>query len=62
MGREGEDKDCVEGTTSVSTLSNKILGSGGDDLDSTTLTSLSKGRVGSTKVVTKSNALTSLFN
>ena len=46
--REGQYKDYVKGTTSVSTLSYEIVGFGGDDIDSTTLTSLSKGRVGQT--------------
>ena len=48
-GREGEDEDSIEGTTSVSTLSDERVGSSGDHFDSATLTSLSKGRVGSTK-------------
>ena len=45
--REGQDEDYVKGTTSVSTLSYEIVGFGGDDIDSTTLTSVFKGRVGS---------------
>ena len=43
--REGQDEDCVEVTTSILTLSNERVGSCGYDIDSTTLTSLSKGRV-----------------
>ena len=42
------DEDCVKVTTSVLTLSDERVGLGGNDTESTTLTSLCKGRVGST--------------
>ena len=48
-GREGEDEDCVEETTLVSTLSDERVGLGGNDTNSTTLASLSKRRVESTR-------------
>ena len=38
----------VNKNTSVLTLSDERVGSGGDDIESTTLTSLLKGRVGGT--------------
>ena len=44
--REGKDEYYVEATTLVSTLSDERVGSGGDDIDSTTLTLLSKRGVG----------------
>ena len=53
-GREEQDEDLVKATTSVLTLSNERVGSDGDDIDSTTLTSLSKRRVGSTRGETRS--------
>ena len=46
--REGKDEDYVEGNTSLSTLSDERVGLGGDDIDSTTWTSLFKGRMGLT--------------
>ena len=46
--REEQDADLVKVTTSVLTFSNEKVGSGGDDINSTTLTSLFKGRLGST--------------
>ena len=46
IGREEQDEDLVKATTLVLTLSDERVGSGGDDIDSTTLTSLSKVRVG----------------
>ena len=42
-GREEQDEYFVKETTSVLTLSDERVGMGGDDIDSTTLTSLSKG-------------------
>ena len=45
--REEQDEDLVKATTSILTLSDERVGSGGDDIDSTT--SLSEGRVGSMK-------------
>ena len=44
--REGKDEYYTKVTTSILTLSDERVGSGGDDIESTTLTSLSKGRVG----------------
>ena len=46
--REEQDEYLVKETTLVLTLSDKRVGSGGDDIDSTPSTSLFKGRVGST--------------
>ena len=46
--REEHDEYLVKETTSVLTLSEERVGSGGDEIDSTNLTSLSKGRAGST--------------
>ena len=40
--REEQDKDLVKATTSILTLSDEIVGLGGADIESTTLTSLSK--------------------
>ena len=42
-------------------LSNEVVGSGGDEIKLNTSTSLSKGRVGPTKVGTRSTYLASLF-
>ena len=41
--RKGQDRDYVKVTTLVLTLSDERFGSGGYDIESTTLTSLSKG-------------------
>ena len=46
--REEQDEFLFKETTSILTLSDERVGLGGNDTDSTTLTSLSKGRVGST--------------
>ena len=60
--REGQDEYYVRETTSISTLSGERVGSGGDDIDLTILTSLSKGTLGSTEVKNGLTAFTSLFN
>ena len=56
IGREEQDEDLVRETTSVLTLSDERVGLGGYDVDLTTLTSLSKGRVGSTTDKSESTA------
>ena len=52
----------VKETTSVLTLSDERVGSGGDDINLTTLTSLFEVRVGSTKDGLGLTTSTSLFN
>ena len=60
--REEHDEYFVKATTSVLTLSDERVGSGEDDVDLITSTSLFKRRVGSTKDGLGLTTSISLFN
>ena len=58
--REGQAEDYFKVTTLVLTIFDERVGSGGDDIELTTLISLSKGRVGSSRDEIESTTLNSL--